>query len=287
MSIPKVSGKLSGDKLSGVAQRPLSDLDVRNIESTVMFSGSYDEMFFDFLLRPKKSADKLFVLLSGDALREKNNPPVFQRWSWAKFFPGHCLYVSDPSLYMDSKLSLAWYVGSEKKNPMSYLVDRIKTFAQQLNVSERSIYFYGSSGGGFAALKLLEHFADSCAIVINPQVVITDYNNKKVDYFLDKCFGGKSRLSALTEFEQRLSAVAGMPRLFDRRIIYAQNRLDSHHHDVHYKKFCDAYRLDFISSDKMDHDNISRIVFYDENGHKTAEDQDTFNKILEYIELGF
>ncbi|WP_218240971.1 hypothetical protein, partial [Pseudomonas sp. 2822-17] len=55
-----------------------------------LYTYKYEGFEYDFLYKPSQEK-RLFVLLSGSANRSKFTPPVFQRWSWAEYFPGHCL----------------------------------------------------------------------------------------------------------------------------------------------------------------------------------------------------
>ncbi|MDO6799745.1 hypothetical protein [Shimia thalassica] len=237
---------------------------------------------FDFLWRPKEGADRLFVLFSGDALRAKNDPPVFQRWSWAKHFPGHCLYISDPTLHLNDEMGLAWYAGTESYDPMVVIADRLKAIAGQIGLSTDRIVSYGSSGGGFAAIRLQSFLSDILAISINPQTCITKYKSRAVPHYFDVCFSGRSRKAMLEEFPSQINLMANADALTGDRIIYAQNTVDTHHLEDHFTPFCEA--MGQSANHDPDSSGLHRILFDNEGGHKKAEDPETFTKIMELVE---
>jgi hypothetical protein len=152
MSVPKQAGKTTLVQLNELNSFALKQCEC--IEGGIQ--GLYQKRImgfqFDYLYQPSIHK-RLFVFFSGSAQRSKINPPVFQRWSWAHLFPGHCLYVSDPSLFLNDKLGLAWYSGTSGFDPMPIIAQEVKNLALSLDINESSIFSYGSSGGGFAALR--------------------------------------------------------------------------------------------------------------------------------------
>lgn len=94
------AGKTSLDELRALPRSEWHEGANLPLEGPELFHSTRAGLTYDLLWSPKPGAKRLFVLFSGDAMRSKNNPPVFQRWSWAPQFPGHCLYVSDPTLLM-------------------------------------------------------------------------------------------------------------------------------------------------------------------------------------------
>lgn len=244
---------------------------------------------FDFLWNPARESRFLFILFSGDALRKKLDPPVFQRWKWAHHFPGHCLYVSDPSLYLYEKLGLAWYAGTSNFDPAPVIASVVNRFASQLEIEEHHIWTYGSSGGGFAALRMLEFLPKAGAVAINPQTNILSYSAKSVELFLRVCFEGRSRARALQEFPHRLSLLNNPVTFQGRPIIYLQNTLDTHHYYDHYLPFCQILDVNPLPADAPDLtqiriNNFTSIHFYHPGGHKGAETPEAFNRALSTIQ---
>ncbi len=237
---------------------------------------------FDYLFHPSANqGGNLYVFFSGDAMRKHFKPPVFQRWSWAKHFPGHCLYVSDPCLLLRHDLALGWYCGTESFDIMESIAKRIDHIRQAVGVAEDRVFAYGSSGGGFAALRFLTFAPQAAAIAVNPQTSVTAYEYKAVEKYLDTCFGGLSREQAASRFPRRFNICESADQLKLRRILLVQNILDQHHYEEHYKPLCRSLGID------PDHDIISaatkKLLFSDKRGHAVAEPPEIFTQVLELM----
>lgn len=247
-----------------------------NAPSLIQFEES--GMRFDFLFSPKKDSDKLFVMFSGDALRQQYEPPVFQRWTWAPHFPGHCLYISDPSLFLADDLGLAWYAGTQDFDPQDVISTRIQKIAEFLGVTQSNIYTYGSSGGGFAAIRMQLSLPKITAIAVNPQTSILNYNSRAVEKYLSICFNGRSRVEMREEFPRRVSLLENVDILKSGKILISQNESDKHHYSNHLKPFCKAIGVPVIHDEK--HARFRRFVFDLEGGHNKAETPEVFREIL-------
>lgn len=116
--IPKAAGKVSLSSLSHIPQFEINDQINCDLKTPTLYLEKEGKHRIDYLWQPNLEHDRLFVLFSGNAMRSKNDPPVFQRWSWSKHFPGSCLYVSDPSLYLSKDIGLAWYSGADTFDPL-------------------------------------------------------------------------------------------------------------------------------------------------------------------------
>lgn len=247
-----------------------------NAPSLIQFEES--GMRFDFLFSPKKDSDKLFVMFSGDALRQQYEPPVFQRWTWAPHFPGHCLYISDPSLFLADDLGLAWYTGTQDFDPQDVIAARIKSIADYLGISQNNIYTYGSSGGGFAAIRMQLSLPEITAIAVNPQTSIPEYDNKAAEKYFRICFDGRSRDEMREDFPERINLVKSANVLKLGKIIVAQNKIDTHHLVDHLTPLCQAMGM---SVNHNPNDGRFRIFIFDhEGGHKKAETPEVFEQIL-------
>ncbi|MCD2183557.1 hypothetical protein [Rhizobium sp. GN54] len=276
--VPSNSGKISLNDLKDVRQVEYHG-DTLPDDEAIALKVSEAGFTFDFLWRPAPSRNALFVFFSGDAIRSKNDPPVFQRWSWARHFPGNCLFVSDPSLYLDKGLGLAWYGGTSRIDPLDIISRVIRRICDQKRIPIANVFSYGSSGGGFAALRLLTVIEEMGAIAINPQTVVTNYRNGMVEKYLRVCFGGLSRQEALDQYPERLSLLHHIEALKRRRIIYLQNVQDEHHYDVHYLPFCKAMGCDPEANESDG--NFRRLLFAHEGGHAKAETPEVFAKAMQ------
>lgn len=276
MEFPKSMSKASRDDL-----RDIRAIEWRGVVEPhpTMYQEVRDGFIYDFLVTPKPGARTLFVIFSGDALRSKNNPPVFQRWSWHPFFPGTCLYISDPSLHLHADMGLAWYVGTAGHDAMRHIATLVQEVASLSGATK--IVSYGSSGGGFAALNLARYMPDVIPVAVNPQVDITRYKNRAVELFLATCFGVDSREEALEQHQSRVSLIGNVDWMLGRKIVYAQNTEDVHHFKDHYRIL--SKRLE-ASAAKSGRDNtMSSILFEKEGGHKKAESQEVFERIISLL----
>lgn len=273
MNIPRFAGKISADKLKSI---PLVEFEGEvTKEEPVQYHTVIDGKDYDFLWYPKAQYKKIFVFFSGDILREKNAPPVYQRWSWAPFFPGNCLFISDPSLKLSDSLGLAWYAGSEHYDPLPIIAGIIKRICSSISIDEKDIVTYGSSGGGFAAIRSLLYLEKATAVAINPQTEIKKYHRSKVNHYLSELYPSFDDKKVFDEFQEKLDLFFSLSLLSDKKIIYVQNLAD----DFHVKKHAEP----FFKSCEGRNVVLRKVFFEDSRGHGTAEDQSTFNKILSII----
>lgn len=279
-ALPKNSGKTTVKDLSSVPRMEYaSGSEIPSREA--LFNCVIDGFKYDFLWKPKSDKQKkLFVLFSGDAVRGKNDPPVFQRWSWADFFPGHVLYFSDPSLYLDPELGLAWYAGTSNHEPMEWIAKIVREFAEKFDISNEFVISYGSSGGGYAAARFGLFLKGATAVCINPQVEVTRYRIKSVERYLRICFGIESRKEALAKFPKKLSLLENIEEIAQNKLIYVQNILDDHHYKDHHPVFISALK----KSRDFSEGRFKSILFAHEGGHSKAETPEAFDGILEQID---
>lgn len=283
MAIPKSAGKFSLEELQKIERLDWSDDVGVTKTAPALYHQEIEGFKFDFLWHPSQLPDsnRLFVMFSGDAMRNKYDPPVFQRWSWGPFFPGHCLFVADPSLHLHERLGLAWYGGTNRFDPMPHVALKIQAICDQLGIAARDVYSYGSSGGGFAAIRMLNFCPEAGAIAINPQTCITDYERSSTERYLQVCFHTEDRATGLSRYPKRLDLKASADTLKERRIMLIQNTMDEHHYEEHYKPFCAA--LGTGEDHAPDASPMHRILFAHEGGHKKAESQDVFDTTMQMV----
>jgi hypothetical protein len=221
-------------------------------------------------LKLLEGADKLFIMLNGAVDRNKSELPVFARWNWGKILGGHVLAVCDPTLYMSESLSLGWFLGRPDLHAIPGLVRLAEAFRERLGVEQGRMIFYGSSGGGFAAMIAACNSMQGRAIAVNPQTDIFRYHIRHVQSLVD-VLGGESwaagSLQAHPERWQVLPALAQartkgeMPR-----IVVAQNQLDGFHFKNHFQPFVCSEEIPKsggVNSGK----SIMAITYSSEKGH--------------------
>lgn len=119
---------------------------------------------------------KLYVMLNGALTLD---PPQFTRWSYYPLLDGCMLNIADPMYREYSDLKLGWYYGNEKNDFRIYAAEIVKKVACILNIEDKNIVFWGSSGGGSAAIECTSYIDGAKAVAINPQIILADYSYEK------------------------------------------------------------------------------------------------------------
>lgn len=251
--------------------------------SSTIYTLDRDGLRYEFLIRPKQKTSSLFVLFSGDAIRKKYTPPVFQRWSWSKHFPGHCIYFSDPILHLNENIGLGWYSGTKEQDALGTIVMIVREVADYLGIAPENIVSYGSSGGGFAALRFTHLLGQGATICINPQITTFKYIPRHFRRYLRVCYPGMTAEDVIEAFSEKLSLISLGDRMRNQKIIYVQNLLDNHHVEEHFKPFCacigDENPLDESSSLPY----FKKILFEDPKGHAKGESAEEFKRAIELL----
>ena len=217
---------------------------------------------------PKQRSDRLAIFFSGFVNRKQLALPVFRRWEWHPDAPAHALYLSDPTLERCEDLGLGWYIGTAERDCMEDIATLIRGVARRLGVAERDIVFYGSSGGGFAALRALRWFPLASAIAVNPQTRLTAFRAFSLTNYLARFFGGISKEAFAQSFPIRDAVVAALAGSRDSSVVYVQNRLDEHHVTRHLCAFYED-RDGVLTATHLRNQQL--ILFEDPQGHDTAE----------------
>lgn len=217
---------------------------------------------------PKVQSDALYVFFSGFINRTTLSLPVFRRWGWHGQFPGHALYISDPTLEACSDLGLGWYIGDQGHDCMDDIEHLVRGVARTFGVEERRVVFYGSSGGGFATLRALRWFPQAAAITINPQTRLTAFRGQSLTNYLARFFGGISKPDFAQTYPARNALVSALDGCRDASVVYVQNRLDAHHVTDHLGEFF-AEEDGALTSTFLQNHHL--ILFEDPQGHDSAE----------------
>lgn len=183
---------------------------------------------------------RLFVMTSAAVDRSKIKLPNFNRWTWAGTgkFPGHVLCIADPTLELHDDMKLGWYLGTDKHDAINELCSFIRRFADSLGIPEEKIVFWGSSGGGFAALALASRIEGSTAVAINAQTDVLSYQfARDVEAVRNLCFEGRSAVDIQQMFGHRVNMGQAWVNNRNSRVILVQNKLDTHHYNCHYQPF--------------------------------------------------
>lgn len=218
----------------------LSALDfVENVNASPVL-GNFTEqgLLFDVLSDINPTSNIGVVFFQGAVDREKAPLlPNFTGVSFLRNFTFSKVYFSDPALYLDKKLRLAWYSGTadcDIRSIIRMIVDGlVKRFGWE------KVIFVGGSGGGFAALHFSALFADSLAVVWNPQTNILDYSPSHVEDYASICHNstveGLKNSVALNLLDQYKFGHSNY-------VLYLQNSTDWHVR-AHLRPFLRALRL--------------------------------------------
>lgn len=218
----------------------LDSATLRNLDGQTFFIAN-PEIDLPCRLKLLPGSESLFVMLNG-AVNRASPLPVFARWNWGRILGGHVLAVCDPTLYLNDKLRLGWYVGNLSIDPMRAMLPAVEGIQRRLGIADGRVVFYGSSGGGFASLVAAAFRPVGRAIVVNPQIDITNYVPKAVERFANVFAPGWTPQRCRDTYPLRwnaLAVVADARRAGrDLRILYAQNLVDKGHHERDFLPFC-------------------------------------------------
>lgn len=219
-----------------------------------------------YLYKKRPASESLFVFFNGAGSKDVKIAG-FNRYSWFQTMPGDCLYICDPLVLKHKGVGLAWYLGYNDND----LLAQIATLLQRLVAAHgyRRIYSYGSSGGGFTALKLAEYLRIR-AIGLNSQLDCKNYVSFKE--FLQ---GTGNQLTS--EFEARTEVRPGPWSDY----LIVQNAMDEHHMRSHLIPFLRKHGMP-LKYGLSSKDNINIFIYKSIKGHNALDDQH-FARILIYL----
>lgn len=279
----------SNEKVSASTIKDVVRFDVESAEEITkkgIYKLNMGDIILDLAFLPKgkagaakaknaKTPKYLFVFFCDYVDRKAYQLPTFQRWGWHTDFPGHCLYISDPFLSRTEDLGLGWYIGERTKDANPIIADTVRKVAAGVNVLPENIIFYGSSGGGFAALRALVEIPEAQAIAINPQTRLTNFKdgyedgyNDSLSRYLSVFFDGMTKSDFHTNHSFRNTIVSRVEKIASSRIVYVQNVSDDHHMTQHLTQLFSNESGEW----KPIHLKNAELVFFDDKrGHGVAE----------------
>lgn len=232
------------------------------------------EAKFECLYDRKIDSEYLYVFLNGSRgeTPDKFVPlPRFGRWSWHGLFNGSTLYIEDPMLYKYDDLNLGWYYGTEDVSYLDLTLNIVKSIAAR--TGNPKVIFYGSSGGGYAALHLASILPNSFAISINPQIE------------LDK-WGSAGDFSRITEIDlladdiHHRNSTAKRLKESNSKFLIIQNTLSIDDCKLHLFPLCKA--MDFFPDFGLSRkDNLLTWLYSTPAGHNSTDNKHILFFILE------
>lgn len=182
----------------------------------------------DFLTRIKKGRPLIVSFHDNTPRNAELKLPIFTGLNVLRDLDASYVAVSDPSLYLDPELKLAWFAGSsglELQSILPLLLDKIVALSQASDV-----ICLGGSSGGFAALYYAAHIPNAIAVAWNPHTDIIRYNPASVAAYGAAAFGLASheataaQLPALVDTDLADLYTGGR----DNMVLYLQNNSDGY-----------------------------------------------------------
>jgi hypothetical protein len=245
-----------------------------------------NSIVFDFFLDYKEN-QKIVIMLPGaiDRAKHINN---FQRFSWSDNVEYSLLSLLDPTIQDNNNLGIGWFQGVSDNYAIPKLINLLKNILKVNNIAQKDVIFFGSSAGGFSALKLANSFLDSKIIVINPQVYIYKYSKSEYEKLISYSYKNLSSDKVFELYRDRL--VVNLD--FSSRkepIYYYQNSQDSHHVERHLNPYLETLDSDIFQIVKIDEEikldkKLYVFKYNDPNsGHSPPNKEKTLKIIDEVI----
>ena len=108
------------------------------------------------------------------------------------------LSISDPLMMLPGDHTLAWYLGGENF-PLQDLLEELFSKVVKIGGFKR-VVFFGSSGGGFAALYYASVLPGSVAVPVHPQTSIQNYYSSHIEHYLNIAGHHSALMKPLKEY---------------------------------------------------------------------------------------
>ncbi|CAI8977558.1 tetratricopeptide repeat protein [Pseudomonas serbica] len=232
------------------------------------------EAKFECLYDQKKNSEYLYVFLNGSRgeTPDKFAPlPRFGRWSWHGLFNGSTLYIEDPMLYKYDDLNLGWYYGTKETSYLNLTLNIVKSISEK--TGNPKVIFYGSSGGGYAALHLASMLPNSFAISINPQIELDKWGSASD-------FGRITEIDLLADDKHHRNSTAKKLIESNSKFLIIQNTLSLDDCKLHLFPLCKA--LDFFPDFGLSQkNNLLTWLYSTPAGHNSTDNKHILFFILE------
>ncbi|MGN5044468.1 alpha/beta hydrolase family protein [Aeromonas sp. 3P] len=234
-----------------------------------------DSLYLSGLYRVNKETDKLVVFFNGAINGDLTDRPNFMRWSWA--YENNLSFVcfDDPIVSCTQSTNLGWYIGSSECDIQEYIYMITNHLVKSLCIEPNRVIFYGSSGGGFAALMAAIRLRGSVAVVNNPQTNIFKYYKSAANRLTDNFFKNE-KISSDSDIYHRFSVLHAIKKYdYIPAVLYVQNIQDRFHLERHLIPF-QTSTLQILSS-VGDYPNKIYFHFFNDNrGHSVFSDKKEF-----------
>ncbi len=230
----------------------------------------WGRLIYHCRLRIVPAAKFLCVQLNA-AKKPSDGLPVFSRWNYGKLLRAHILSICDPTFFLNGAILVGWYLGNREENATAALPAIAAQCAAGLGLPPDRIVFYGSSGGGFAAIQAAAASPNGKAIAINPQIGLQHYFRRATGNYLKNIAGCSSQTEARRVFGERWNAIDSVRRAIAEerppKIVIVQNINDSFHFKEHFGPFAEAFGLSLTEKASTAGDGFMSILYDGPKAH--------------------
>lgn len=187
------------------------------------------------------------------------------------------LSFADPTLAVDSSVSVGWYSGTADWDPRSAIDEMIAYGIEKSGAEE--VWFIGESSGGFAALRHASQFPGSRVFVASPQTDATKFRGQAFPKLLEKCFRGSDIDTINAQFPGRFEVLSLYEADSPSWIYYVQNLTDPTHIVDQYLPFISDAGISGASGRSEDGHVISVLFPQKRRGHRTLTSEEVANHL--------
>lgn len=228
------------ERRGDINEHPVAEFPVLNefFETTEIPEGSFAIQYggipIDFSYRDNGSST-VIICFHGAAQSTVSLP-----WFTGSMVVGEAganwLSVSDPSLQLSKGLKLAWYAGNLLQPDLQRIITDVIAHIRKVT-RVRHLIFFGTSGGGFAALDFSRRFAGSLALPVNPQTSIARHRATTVNTYKQHAWDNETPIILKGDSPIHYDQTNEYVQSFPNTVAYVQNTWDAYHINMHLLPF--------------------------------------------------
>lgn len=193
--------------------------DIQNIADEDLVRGELGEYRFiievgrcrvPVLLRLSDFDESPLLVTYNGAIQRSKAPDgiVFQRSSWLDQFEASVIQLADPTMLDNKRLQIGWAQFSDDEWAIDAFFAVIQALRNRFNLAgaDRTIH-YGSSAGGFQSICCATLDRGSFALVNNPQLDWSFYNERFVNSLLRDVFKGAEIDQIRSKYPWRVNVI--------------------------------------------------------------------------------
>ncbi|WP_166969638.1 hypothetical protein [Brevibacterium atlanticum] len=155
----------------------------------------------------EEPSERLVIAFNGAVRRtpEKDPREIFQRRTWVEDIDADVLFIADPTLRHDNRISIGWGQGAPGGFALPAMAQTARFVAECLEIPAAARLYYGTSAGGFQALQAAAR-DDGCRVLVNnPQFDWTKYLPMPVATIAREIYAGAAPEAVAERFPDRTS----------------------------------------------------------------------------------